>query len=212
VASVLWRVLPRAVPAWTVSCDHCSATGLECTGRFRVNANGALHDVWLLYACPACGRGRRRSVHRRVRESAALPLAPFRRDDPGVAALWAFALSRGTPVPYRVERPALVGPAGLALRIEQPFPCGARWDALLARELGVSRSRLRVLWRAGAVCTADGLRPGRDVRDGDRLALWLDERGRPAAPRGPPPSPERGGHCGSLDDPARRRAAERSER
>jgi len=209
VASVLasspWRVVPRAVPAWTVSCRHCSTTGLECTGRFRVNANGALHDVWLLYACPGCGRGRRRSVHRRVRESAALPLAPFRRDDPEVAALWAFALSRGTPVPYRVERPVLVGPAELAVRIEQPFPCGARWDAFLSRELGVSRSRLRAAWRAGAIATAARLRPGDVVRDGDRLRLRLDACGRPAAARGSSPSPGRGGPCGSLDDRARRR-------
>jgi len=52
---LVWRVLPLGVPAWPECCSRCAAPELESTSRFRVNANGVLHDVWLLYRCPSCG-------------------------------------------------------------------------------------------------------------------------------------------------------------
>lgn len=171
---LVWRVLPLGVPAWPERCSRCAAPELESTSRFRVNANGVLHDVWLLYRCPSCGLPRKRSVRRRVREDAGGSLEPYRRSDPRCAALWAFELSRGQRVAYRVERQPLGSACGLEVRIEQPFPCGVRWDAFLARELGCSRARVVAAWQRGALTVARAARPRDVVRDGDRLRAWLD--------------------------------------
>jgi hypothetical protein len=174
LALLVWRVLPQGVPTWPERCSRCGAPELASTSKFRVNANGALHDVWLLYRCPGCGLPRKRSVIRRVREDACGSLDPYRRSDPACAALWAFALSRGQRVAYRVERPPIAPACALDVAIEQPFPCGVRWDAFLARELAWSRSKVVAAWRREALAVAPATRPRDVVRNGDRLRVWLD--------------------------------------
>lgn len=168
---LVWRVLPLGVPTWPERCSGCSAPELESTSKFRVNANGVLHDVWLLYRCTGCGLTRKRSVLRRVREEACGSLDPYRHSDPDHAALWAFALSRGQRVAYRVERPPLAPAGELDVRIAQPFPCGVRWDAFLARELGCARAKVVAAWQRGALAVAPATRPRDVVRDGDRLLV-----------------------------------------
>ena len=175
---LVWRVLPLAVPAWSAPCARGCALTLESTGRFRVNANGPRHDVWLLYRCPRCGSVRKRSIHRRAREDALGSLDVYRRSDRDTALRWAFQLSRGEKVPYRVERPSIVRPGTLDVRIEQPFPGGARWAAFLARELGCSRSLVRAAFRSGALALAPSRRANAPVSDGDRLRAQLDAAGR----------------------------------
>ncbi|MFG3701695.1 DUF1062 domain-containing protein [Micromonospora sp. NPDC047620] len=68
---------PHIAPSWTVRrtrlpllafrCVHCHS-GLASTGdgKFRVNANGKLLDIWLLVACVSCGRTSKITVHDRV--------------------------------------------------------------------------------------------------------------------------------------------------
>jgi hypothetical protein len=124
-----------------------------------------------------------------VREGASLSLDAYRHGDADAAALWAFALSRGERVPYRVERPPLARACALDVRIEQPFACGVRWDAFLARELGCSRSRVLAAWRREALRVLPAARPRDPVRDGDRLLLRIDETaqdGRAPGRSGPP--------------------------
>ena len=185
---IVWRVVPLAVPAWPVRCARCGAPDLHSTGRFRVNSNGPLHDVWLIYRCPSCELSRKRSIHRRVREVAGCSLAPYRCNDPDTATHCAFALSHGAQVAYRVERPPLVFTAALDVQITARFPCGARWDAFLARELGCSRSKIVLAWCAGAVRVAPTARARAVVRDGDRLSAYLDGTGRPITPDRAPPA------------------------
>ena len=79
--SILWRILPSALPTWARACGRCAAAALEPTSRFRVNSNGSVHDVWLLYTCPGCGWGEKRSLLRRVHERDVL-LDPYRENDP----------------------------------------------------------------------------------------------------------------------------------
>ena len=70
-----WVVRRTRLPLLSLRCVACrseSATAGE--GRFRVNANGKLLDVWLLVRCLSCDRTTNLTVHER---------APVRSFDPG---------------------------------------------------------------------------------------------------------------------------------
>ena len=163
---------PLAAPPWPEHCTRCKHPELSSTGRFRVNANGSRHDVWLIYRCDRCNARRGRRLWRRV-HAAGVPLDGYRRSDPALALEHAFAFGAAAPIPYVVERPPLPECGVVVARIEQPFPCGVRWDRFLARELGWSRSRAAAALRRGDVRVSPRTRPGRAVRHGDRLEIRL---------------------------------------
>ena len=172
--ATIWRIRALDVPVWATSCTRCASPHLVSTGRFRVNANGALHDVWLLYRCPVCDEGRKRRILKRVRADApGVDLAGFRRDDPALAVAMAFGATPYPPVPYVVEREPLPESGRLMTRIEQPHTCGVRWDRLLAAELGWSRSRIGRAFRCGSIEIEPAAKPSQVVRDGQRVSLDL---------------------------------------
>jgi hypothetical protein len=172
VLQVVWRVEALSLPALSLPCARCErVSAFRCTERFRVNANGGLLDVWLLYRCEACAEVHKERIHRRVRTDALAPalLDAYQGDSPAAVARCAFAAGRGAEVAYRVVRDALPACGALRARIEQPEPCGLRWDRLLARELGWSRSRLLREMERGSVRVNAGAELRRIVADGDVL-------------------------------------------
>jgi hypothetical protein len=183
----VWRVEPLAMPPLAASCPHCRACDrFACAGRFRVNANQARLDVWLLYRCERCDHTLKRRLLRRVPVGALAPerLEGYFRDDPELARAHAFEVPVAEPLPYRVARAPIDPSEGVVARIVQPHPCGLRWDRFLARELGVSRTHVVRAWRAGAIAVAPAPRaPNAPVRDGDELRCdpW-----KPADQRPPP--------------------------
>ncbi|MEV4764267.1 DUF1062 domain-containing protein [Micromonospora chokoriensis] len=50
-----WAVVPTCLPLVRRRCQACASERLRPSGRFRVNANHKLIDVWLLALCTACG-------------------------------------------------------------------------------------------------------------------------------------------------------------
>ena len=173
----VWRVTALATPAWRHACPSCRNPNARftATDRFRVNANGAHLDVWLLHACDGCGATHKRSLLRRTPVAAVDPerLDAYHRNDPARAWAHAFEIATHEPLPYRVERPALPASGTLLVRIEQPFACGLRWDRFLAAELDWSRARVAAAWRAGAL-TIDTARALADrVADGATLRVTL---------------------------------------
>jgi hypothetical protein len=179
----LWRVEPLAMPPLAVVCPRCRASDrFESAGRFRVNANQARLDVWLLYRCARCPHTLKRRLLRRAPVGAIAPdrLDAYFRDEPALARAHAFEVPLAGPLPYRVERPPLDLARPLRARIVQPLPCGLRWDRFLARELRVSRAQLARAWRAGAIAIVPAPRtPSAAVRDGDELrcAAWRADQG-----------------------------------
>jgi hypothetical protein len=143
--------------------------------RFRVNAQQERLDVWLLYRCARCGGTAGRRVLRRLPLAALAPgrLAAYQLGDPALARAAAFELPVREPLPYRVLRPPLAAGGLLSVRIDQPFPSGVRWDRSLARELGWSRSRLRVAWPCSALAIAGVRSRGRRVADGAELRVAM---------------------------------------
>nr|SBO91192.1 FIG00817728: hypothetical protein [Nonomuraea gerenzanensis] len=122
-------------------------------GRFRVNANGKLLDVWLLVNCVLCDRTSKLTVHDRVpvRSMPAGLLAGYSADSPSLVAdtlldpLFArrnrFALDwdgcwelHAPPVP---EGP---WPLRVAVTFDDPVP--VRPEQLIAHGLGMSRREI----------------------------------------------------------------------
>jgi hypothetical protein len=69
-----WVVRQTRLPLLSVRCVDCrSESATTGEGRFRVNANGKLLDVWLLVRCVLCDRTRKLTVRER---------APVRSFDP----------------------------------------------------------------------------------------------------------------------------------
>lgn len=172
----IWRIEALAVPRWVQPCSGCrGVTPFESNECFRVNANGGRLDVWLLYGCCGCGATAKRSVLRRMRVTDIEPaqLDGYHRNDAALAWRHAFDVATAEPLPHRVVRPPLPASGLLDVAIEQPFACGLRFDALLAAELGWSRSRIARSFAAKQIELARGASLASRVRDGDAMRVAM---------------------------------------
>ena len=166
IAVVRWRLVPLHAPTVLRHCRRCNQRrGFSSSGKFRLNRQKKRLDAWLIYKCQVCDQtwkctlfsqlGRDQidpGLHRRLAEN-----------DPATALRYACdrqLLKRNkvewdAKVEYRVEGPLprLQGKVVIRLDFAVPFP--VRLDGLLARELQLSRSRLRQLRRDGGL-TLDG--------------------------------------------------------
>ncbi|BEL06504.1 DUF1062 domain-containing protein [Actinoplanes sichuanensis] len=53
--SLTWAVVPTDMPLVLRRCHSCASRLFRPSGKFRVNANHKLLDVWLLILCTGCG-------------------------------------------------------------------------------------------------------------------------------------------------------------
>ena len=174
--SLLWRVVPLAVPVWSTPCSVCGAPDLASTERFRVNANGRRLDIWLVYRCVACGARRKRSVHRRVSSrDPRVTIDAYRADDAHLALATAFSFGApASEIGYRVVRAALPEDGVVDVEIDQPWSVSVRIDRFLARELGWSRTEVQRAMSDGRIVTDPLRRPSATVGARDRLRIDLD--------------------------------------
>ncbi|GAA0499117.1 MULTISPECIES: DUF1062 domain-containing protein [Streptomyces] len=83
-----WVVEPVRLPLIRRRCHDCASETFRTSGKFRVNANHKLLDVWLLALCTACGETTKLTVMERVNvRSVRSDLLDRAHDnDPGLAA------------------------------------------------------------------------------------------------------------------------------
>jgi hypothetical protein len=135
-----------------VDCRSESATAGE--GRFRVNANRNLLDVWLLVRCVSCDRTSRLTVHERVPARFFDPaeLDGYHANDPELVASrlldpllarrnhltldWKGAWRLDTPSAWLGE----VWPVQVEVGFEDPVP--VRPERLIAQGLDLSRNEV----------------------------------------------------------------------
>ncbi|XRQ15085.1 DUF1062 domain-containing protein, partial [Actinomadura welshii] len=151
-----WGVHRTRLPLLSLRCADCrreSATTGE--GRFRVNANGKLLDVWLLVRCTSCDRTCKLTVHERTPVGSLDPAAlrGFRVNDPGLVAStlldplfarrnrftldWTGAWRLDAPSPW-LDEP---WPVRVEVVFEDPVP--VRPERLIAHGIGLSRNEVR---------------------------------------------------------------------
>jgi hypothetical protein len=149
-----WAVRRTRLPRLVLRCVDCpSERATTGAGRFRVNANGKLLDVWLLVNCVTCDRTSKLTVHERIAVSAlpATRLAGYTANapsfvaevllDPATARRNRFTLDwdgcwelHAPPVPENAW------PWHVNVTFDDPVP--VRPERLIARGLGLSRAEV----------------------------------------------------------------------
>ncbi|WP_345575111.1 DUF1062 domain-containing protein [Nonomuraea rosea] len=136
-----------------MDCPSESATTAE--GRFRINANGKLLDVWLLVRCVSCARTSKLSVYERTPVGSFDPaeLDGYHANDPELVAstLLDPLLARRNRFTldwteaWRLDAPSAgLGekwPVQVEVVFEDPVP--VRPERLIAQGLGLSRNEVR---------------------------------------------------------------------
>ena len=163
---VLWVVKELGLPAIVKACVSCRLTRHHATGKFRVNANGKVIDVWMLIRCEQCGRTSKIPVHQRVDVQALVRerLLLFEGNDRSIvrdlgmdgmlaaqAAYrfdWTGTWKLETAMPSERGREG-PGPLEVIVRFELPVPI--RVEKLLMTGLGLSRSVVRDMAASGRI-------------------------------------------------------------
>src|SRR5579859_6422546 len=150
-----WVVRRIRLPLLSLRCVDCpSESATTGDGRFRVNANGKLLDVWLLVRCASCDRTSKLTVHERasVRTFDPAELDGYHANAPELVAAtlldplfarrnrfaldWTGAWRLYTP-PTRVDE---AWPVQVDVAFEDPVP--VRPERLIAYGLGLSRNEV----------------------------------------------------------------------
>ena len=160
-----WAVRESGLPAVVTPCTDCPGSRHHPSGKFRVNANGKLLDVWLLLCCAACGRTSKVPVHERVHVQSlerARRLA-YQSNDPAMVRELTMSASLAATNGYRLDwtgtwelgtdRPFYSpdDPAPLTVLISFELPAPVRVERLLALGLGLSRAEVRRMVADGRI-------------------------------------------------------------
>ena len=83
-----WAVVPTCLPLVRRRCHTCASERFRASGKFRVNANHKLIDVWLLALCAACEETAKLTVLERANVRSIPPelLDRLHDNDPGLTA------------------------------------------------------------------------------------------------------------------------------
>ncbi|MFE7467988.1 DUF1062 domain-containing protein [Streptomyces sp. NPDC057499] len=83
-----WVVMPTCLPLVLRRCHVCASERFRTHGKFRVNANHKLIDVWLLALCTTCGETTKLTVLERTNVRSVRPgtLDRMHDNDPALAA------------------------------------------------------------------------------------------------------------------------------
>ncbi|MFK3979944.1 DUF1062 domain-containing protein [Micromonospora sp. NPDC050397] len=150
-----WVVRRTRLPLLSKRCVDCRAESATTgEGRFRVNANGKLLDVWLLVRCVTCDRTSKLTVHERTPVSSFDPaelhgygvndpeLVASRLLDPLLARRNRFALDWTDA--WRLDTPPAPVDQAWPVQVEVVFadPVPVRPDWLIAHGLGFSRNEV----------------------------------------------------------------------
>jgi len=165
-AATRWLVRPTGLPLIRRHCLNCTSTRYRAHGKFRVNANHKLLDVWLLALCVGCGETIKLTVMERTHVRAIDPellarlhandleLAAKLLIDPGVLHRNSITLDWEGAWSLRTRAVDLSGVELIdaSVRFAQRIPI--RVTKLLSLGLGVSRAEVERLVADGRISSA----------------------------------------------------------
>ncbi len=163
----LWVIRELGLPAIVKACVTCRSTRHHATGKFRVNANSKLLDVWMMINCELCDRTSKIPIHERINVRALEHerLVMFEKNDPAMARRltmdaslasragyrldWSGTWELETDMPFCKLEPAGPLPLEVVIRFELPAPI--RVEKLLMAGFGLSRSAARSMVDSGRI-------------------------------------------------------------
>lgn len=163
ILRVRWTIYPQTAPQPWIACSGCGCLKpFKSSGKIRLNANGKRLDAWLVYKCSDCGKTWNRTLFERrtIRDLSPATLEALQGNDPDWVRLQEFDLDGLKRKALRIDESpdAIVrkevaqGKASwttLEIELASVFALNLRLDRLLASELAISRSRLKVLHGRG---------------------------------------------------------------
>ncbi|MEV6596353.1 DUF1062 domain-containing protein [Actinoplanes sp. NPDC051346] len=158
-----WVVCPTGLPLIRRRCLNCPSARYRAHGKFRVNANHQLLDVWLLALCVGCGKTVKLTVLERAHVRSINPstLTRFHDNDPELAAtlladpglLRRNGVSLDWDGAWTLQRMTIDVSAAeeihTSVRFAQRIPIGL--TRLLSVGMDVSRAKVRRLVADGAL-------------------------------------------------------------
>lgn len=189
---VRWTIKPLITPRPLLPCSGCrKPQAFHSSGKFRLNANGRRLDAWLLYRCAICETTWKLPVVERRSVKALEPafLRALQSNDATLAESVAFDLAGLRRFAGQIEVSSEItaektavsritgAPSRLEIGLSLPYPVALRADRLLARELGLSRERVRKMEKTGRLYAVQEKRLKLRRPIADRLRIILDLSG-----------------------------------
>jgi hypothetical protein len=163
----LWVVRELGLPAIVTACVSCRSTRHHPTGKFRVNANGKLLDVWMLISCELCDRTSKIPIHERIHVQALdrERLLMFENNDPAMVRRLAMDAVLARRAAYRLDWNGTweletdmpfyelesEDSASLEVVVRFELPAPVRVEKLLTAGFGLSRSVVRGMVDSGRI-------------------------------------------------------------
>lgn len=154
-----WTITPKGLPKVIRNCSKCKGkTSFENSRKFRVNANGRLIDVWLIFRCEKCRTVWNMAIHERqmVDTIGQEEYEGFLNNDCRLAENYGtdpviFQKNRAEAIfeetAYQIEMcsPPISNtePAHREVLLRVPFPFDLRIDSLLSDQFSISRSTVK---------------------------------------------------------------------
>lgn len=158
-----WVIEPVGLPLIRRICHVCGSETFRANGKFRVNANHKLLDVWLLALCTGCGETTKLTVMERTNVRAIKPevlrrlhdndttLAAELLQDPGIRHRNRVALDWGDAWRLDTGAPGHVSHEGRDVTVRFAAQIPVRPVKLIAEGCGLSRSEVDRLIADGKV-------------------------------------------------------------
>jgi len=159
-----WRVVPANTPGIIRHCSKCNRKSeYYCSEKFRVNANGARVDIWLIYKCHKCDSTCKLAIYKGVSPHD-LPAGLFDLFiDNDKALAWQYAFDKHflkqnacvvdyAGVEYSVEGVVHCGPQ--VVHIQCPYSFDLKLVALLAKALGTTVGQVKKYVESGDISAA----------------------------------------------------------
>jgi hypothetical protein len=191
----LWLIIPDQLPSVIRRCPKCKEkTEFQNSGKFRVNANGRLLDIWLIYRCTHCDTSWNMTIIERANPEniEKEEYEGFLSNSPQLAASYGsnrelFIKNKAeimeVKTGYHIRKAPTITPGSeescLEIQIKNPSALKLRVDVLLAGGLEVSRSQIKKWFDGGMVTSGqEVLMPGARVLDGMLIQIKKEEATR----------------------------------
>lgn len=158
-----WELFPENLPIVKRNCPKCNQKSHYInSGKFRVNANRNNLDIWLIYQCEKCKSTWNMTIYERIKPNDInkYEYEKFLSNDKELAREYAFNLSVYNKnkveviledINYKLIERKLeayyINKNELVIEIICKYPIEIRVDKLLSDKLGLSRSKVKDMYR-----------------------------------------------------------------